>query len=580
MGKDLSMSEDMIKNDKVKAPKKSKAKLNMYMTLVLYALIPLVTGAIIISAVLLNKSESEVSKNVRNYMYSMAQSEGAGLYYAVSYEGKELALSTANLTEYCTDVGIIDVSSSYIYVADANATMLWHPTKEKIGEPVTNEVIKGVCAQMAQGKAVKGDVVEYEFKGEMKYASYYVAPDNSFVLIVTADEAEILQETKSMTVLGLIIDAALIVFFLIIALLIARIIATPLAKISAATRQLAEGDLNVDVDATSHIKETVDIIEAANILKESLRNTVSEVKNSASELEETVVVVNEKTASNTDSINQISTAVGEVAETSQSVAVSAQEMASKAVELGENIETLTQNVELLSTASGEISKANSEAASYMENVLGSSKESVQAVNNIYTKINGTNEAVTNISECVQMIEDISAQTNLLSLNASIEAARAGEAGRGFAVVADEIRKLADECASSAGEIRDIVDQVITLSNETVDEAKKVADIISGEQKFILDTQEKFSILSTSVDDSIKEINNIRGMTDGLNQIKDQLTGATSDLGAISEELGASAEEVSASCQTVTSACYETLERTKEMREIEENLGEAVSVFRL
>ncbi|MBQ0027545.1 MAG: HAMP domain-containing protein [Lachnospiraceae bacterium] len=567
-------------NAKVKKKGQSKAKLNMYVTLVLYALIPLLVGVVVLTAVLLSRTEKQVSEVMTNYIFSMAKSQGAGLNNEVSFKKKELALSKSNLTEYCKDIKIEGIDSSYAYVADADGVMLWHPSDEKIGQPVTNEVIQEVCTKMSKGKSIKPEIVNYVFKGEQKIAAYYVAADNSFVLVITADRKEVVAETNKMLATSVAINVVLVIFFAVVALLIARIISTPLKKLSLATRKLADGELNVEIDASSHITETVQIIESANVLKNSLLNAVGAVKENVDTLEETVVAVDSKTASNTDSIDQISSAVSEVADTSQSVAQSAQEMATKAVELGENIDSLTENVEKLSTASEEISKANSEASAYMATVLDSSKESVAAVSNIYEKINGTNDSVTNISECVQMIEDISAQTNLLSLNASIEAARAGEAGRGFAVVADEIRKLADECAASAGQIREIVNQVIENSNETVAEAKKVADIIEGEQKYIADTQEKFVVLSASVDESIVEINKIRSMTIDLNEIKEQITGATSDLGAISEELGASAEEVAASCQTVTAACYDTRERTKEMRDIEVNLASAVEVFKM
>jgi methyl-accepting chemotaxis protein len=255
-------------------------------------------------------------------------------------------------------------------------------------------------------------------------------------------------------------------------------------------------------------------------------------------------------------------------------------MAERAVELGENIENLNDNVARLYDASQTIKSANNDATSCMKSVYAGANESVEAMQDITSKIAETNNAIGEIETAVQAIESIAAQTNLLSLNASIEAARAGEAGRGFAVVADEIRSLADSSAESAKEIKQIIENVIVLSNGTVDMSNRVFEVINKEQTDIEMAQDKFNILSDSVEASIVEIDTIRDMTGTLDRIKSELTNATTDLGAISEELGASAEEVAASCQTVTDACSDTQNSTTEMRNINEDMSAAIEFFKL
>lgn len=507
------------------------------------------------------------------------------IYYPVMDNGSPIGFVGAgtlvhNVAAKISDVSALNHKSAYIYFVDPHGTMLYHPDETKIGNPVENDAVKKLVAELEAGKTPTPACITYNYKGKTKYAAYYIGADNAYIAVLTADEDDIMSGVNNTRWWTVAICLISVVLFTVLAIIVANIISKPLKKVASAITELGTGDVTVDCDAHSIIDETIRIIDSFKSLRTSLNSSMRSVKDSANVLNEAIVNVDEMTSNNVESISQINTAIGEVASTSQSVAENAQIMAEKAVELGCDVENLNDNVAKLYEESQTIREANSEATDCMKSVYSGANESVEAMKNISDKIAETNSAIGNIESAVQAIESIAAQTNLLSLNASIEAARAGEAGRGFAVVADEIRSLADSSAESAKEIKQIIENVIVMSNGTVEISNRVYEVISKEREDIEQAQEKFNVLSDSVAASITEIDLIKDITAELDKIKADLTNSTTELGAISEELGASAEEVAASCQTVTSACTDTLDSTVKMRDVNQDMGVAIDYFKL
>ncbi len=485
-----------------------------------------------------------------------------------------------SVTSNFSDVSALGLDSAYVYYVDSNGTMLAHPDETKIGNPVENEAVKNVVAKIASGQHPEPACVSYDYDGTTKYAAYYVGKAERYVAIVTADKDDALASINSLVLSSVILVVVGIVVFAALAIVAAIYISKPLRQVSEAIGVLSAGDVTVECDASSNIVEANTIADSFRSLKNALSGSIGNVKSAADNLSGSIKNVDQKTSENVEQVSQINSAIGDVAKTSQVVAEDAQVIAERAVDLGENIDTLNGNVSKLYEESQTIKTANDEATECMKSVYINGTESVAAIKHISDKISETNSAIEKIDSAVQAIESIAAQTNLLSLNASIEAARAGEAGRGFAVVADEIRALADSSASSAREINQVIGEIVALSKSTVEISDKVFEVINREQEDIETTQQKFTILSESVESSINEIDIIKKMAEELNSIKDELSRTTSDLGAISEELGASSEEVSAACQIVMKASNETLKAAEEMGNTNKQMTAAIDFFKL
>ena len=565
--------------EKLKEQAKKKG-LSVYFVLIMLALAPMILSVVVSSVFLISNSKKEIKDVMHNYMYSMAESKGEGLYDETKLKGREGALRTENLISFCSGIKVEDIDSSYAYVANEKSEMLYHPTESKIGEPVTNSTILKVCADMKAGQRDETTVVEYDFNGATKYASYYVSPDLNFVLVVSADESDVMANVNKMTLMAVIVDIILIVIIAAIAVFVSRLVAEPLKALAGTTKLLAEGNVNAENNAKSRVNEIVAIIDAVDVLESQLNEIVTDINGNVDELNINVSEVTNSVEVCNEAKNDITSAVEEVSRGAVEMAESVQNTASSMSDIGTEIEEIASLTDTANDNATKVTEIAGEARSQLEQLIKANKDTINVTDEVAEGIAAAGEAVKEISKAATAIADIASQTNLLSLNASIEAARAGEAGRGFAVVASEISSLAAQSDRSAKEIQEIIDNIVARSEKNTELAGLIKDSVGNEGSVLSSVSESFELVTDRISDTTDSISDIASKAKSLDETKNAVLDEISTLSSISEENAASSEETNASTQELGANIEGINAQTRSITEVAMKVSESIGFFKL
>ncbi len=177
----------------------------------------------------------------------------------------------------------------------------------------------------------------------------------------------------------------------------------------------------------------------------------------------------------------------------------------------------------------------------IENLIKSSGQLEKESQDITDKIKEINENIKDVQGITTVISSISAQTNLLSLNASIEAARAGESGKGFAVVADEIRTLSENTKDSTGKIENILTNFAELIEMTIKDMNEVSDAVKKELEYVDHVGEQFETISNQLENASESVDQIDKKCGNLEDANKGIIDHIQTLSASSEEVAAQAE---------------------------------------
>lgn len=517
-----------------------------------------------------------------SYMEDVAMAYGRMLGEYVTEGGLDI-VSTPEVQDLLKEISINGKESSYAYVVDLDGTMLYHPIAEKIGVSVENAVVKQMLSDIKDGKPQETSVYEYDFRGAIKYAGIYPDVEHGFLLIISADKAEITSDIQSILLKTLLSTLIAFVICVVIALFCSAIITKPIKEMAEIADRFSTLDLRDD-DRRERIGQRRDEVgllgRSIGGVREQFHAIVTEIKTQSNNIHTTAASLDEHTKETLNNIEQVERAVYEIAEGASSQAEDTQKATENVIRMGNMVEDTNQEVENLYLYANAMKQSGDDASKTLSDLEEINHKAKESIDLIYQQTNTTNESALKIREATELITFIAEQTNLLSLNASIEAARAGEQGRGFAVVASQIQKLAEQSNESARQIGEIITLLISDSGKAVDTMNEVMEIMEVQNKNIQQMGQQFEQLFAAIDKSNRGVGNIADRTKSLDEARVNVVDIVQNLTAIAEENAAGTQETSASVTEVNDIVSQISENVNQLRRIAEELEHRMEIFRL
>ncbi|WP_426447957.1 methyl-accepting chemotaxis protein [Paenibacillus sp. S-38] len=359
-----------------------------------------------------------------------------------------------------------------------------------------------------------------------------------------------------------------------------RRIVRPVTELSAKARQIASGDLGVEIRPLASQDEIAALNASFREMVVNLRSILESVNGASSRIGGHTRQLEEENRALTEISGQVSQSIDEIARGTSSISEDLQVTVEQIYGMRTALERSAQEIQETFAFSGESREAVVQGRELMLEQHRLAEQNTQVTAEIERTLQGLSRHTEEINAMAEAVSGISRQTNLLALNAAIEASRAGEQGRGFAVVAAEVRKLAEQ---SDAVTRQIFRRIATM-NESMEMALAVMQTgveTVGRQKASADaSMAAFELIGTKVQEKVRRLESIRGGMEGLQRVSDHILAAVENISSVTEEAAAGSEEIAASSSEQLQTVSAVERKVLSLKDIASELEEQVTRFRL
>lgn len=556
---------------------KTKKRGTFAAKIIVMVILAVIVSNVICMVFILESSKKQITDSTKHTMVDVINTTSKIVENEISNADTE-DLDYDEYAKSLSDVKLEGMDSSYVYVVKNDGTMLYHPTKEKVGQPVENAVIKGVVQQLQDGKKPGTTVVEYDFNGTTKYSAYTIL-NNENILVLTADESEALAGITTVTGVAVGIIAIVVLIAIIISFIMGRRLMRPLVKVSTIIEDVANGNIEADFSVVKESNDEIGlIIEKMKELTQSLGSIVGKIRNSSDTMSSNSYELNDTSSQTLAANNEISKAVEDVAEGSTGMAASISKINENLLEMSNETKDINASVDEIKNQTVAVQDSSKIMNDKIKSMQDSSHKMDEGISAISKRIETVNTTVDKVSNIVSVIEEISSETNLLSLNASIEAARAGDAGKGFAVVAQEIRVLSDNTNTELENIKQIISSLVEECRYCVQASGTIVEDNAKQKEEIKAVLDEFGSLDEQIQKTAEKADEIEELVTAMIELNDDITKSSNSLTDVSAANAAATEEMNANIEELNAMMHRVSEMAGHMNDESDGLKEALSFF--
>ncbi|MDC7239409.1 MAG: methyl-accepting chemotaxis protein [Spirochaetales bacterium] len=506
--------------------------------------------------------ESGEAFGINPYTNHQALGEVAFMNVRIDNRGEFLGVISVslNLTDFVNTVVSRKIGEKGLnMMINSKGEIALHGNKDLIGSSLVDSV-PGYGDYLDQITSSG----EYQFQytdaeGESRYVITRYIPELRWYILLEVSESELFQDINNAVLISIGVSVLFLLVGIALIYMISGFIIGELKNVVLAVDDLStgDGDLTREVPVKSN--------DEAGVLARSLNSFINNMKNMIVILKDTSLVsagIGQDLAANAE---EISSTVVEVTATMNSINTQTDKLHSEIQNSESSLETIRQTLEKLkhvinreseeiSTSSSavdqmvasihSISKISNDKKDSVEGLIRIAREGDSDMEGTVRSINRVSQSADTMRSMIEVINDVSDQINLLSMNAAIEAAHAGDAGKGFAVVADEIRKLAETTSENTREMSSSLSDVIEHIN--------AASIMSGNTGIsfkhivqeIINVSESISEVILSLEEISGGTSQITNSLSGLVDLSSEVKGSSGDMINAVRGIGDSFTEVS------------------------------------
>lgn len=399
----------------------------------------------------------------------------------------------------------------------------------------------------------------------------------SWTLIGSVPLGELERDSKAILSLTVWMIAAAAIAAIAIGYLLLRLVGKPLERLCALMERGERGDLSVRMDYRRG-NEIGRLSRNFNRMMEQIGALVGRTNESALQLVRSareLKAVSQETAA---TAGDIASVTEQIAQGASSLAAEAERGIVQTETIGAKLKTATDTNARLESAAGRVQQISGRGTDYMAELIGRTEQTERLSVSLGTRVGKLKERAGSIQTVLNVINEMSQQTNILSLNASIEASRAGAYGRSFAVVADEIRRLAAESKDSIAVVSRIIGDIRQEIDATVVELGAVSPVLQEQGTAVKEAADIFGGVKREMSDFAVELAHSSASIVELDGSQRALVEAIGTVSAVSEQSAASSESVARMTSGQLAVSARLVSLSDELESLSEQLIAQLDVF--